>query len=63
MQYKRVVTIDRSKLCYLIIVPYHSSVVQVRYMLPHLVRVTSSPMSANEMIPPQLQAVKWFFTK
>jgi hypothetical protein len=32
-------------------------------MLPHLVRFTSSSMSASEMIPLPLQAVKWFFTK
>jgi hypothetical protein len=48
---------------YLIIVPYHSSVVQVHWMLPHLVRFTSSQMSASEMIPLHLRHVKWFFKK
>ncbi len=32
-------------------------------MLPHLVRFTSSQMSANEMIPLHLRHVKWFFKK
>jgi hypothetical protein len=50
-------------MCYLIIVPYHSSVVQVHWMLPHLVRFTSSQMSASEMIPLHLRHVKWFFKK
>ncbi len=30
-------------------------------MLPHLVRLTGSPVSANEMIPLRLRHVKWFF--
>src|SRR5258707_2495183 len=51
--------IDRLKM-FLPYVPYHSSVVQVLWMLPHLVCLIGSPTRASEILPPHLRPVKCF---